>query len=98
MLAVFATVVATISIPIKIWNNARIEMKLEEQEKLLLEARLDALQSQINPHFLFNTLNSISSLLRFDPDTARGVALKLANSLRRLLRKRGVLGQPRGEI
>jgi len=31
----------TISIPIKIWNLTRIEMKLEEQEKLLLEARLD---------------------------------------------------------
>src|SRR5579864_8754426 len=53
LLFVFACVVATISIPIKIWNNARIEMKLEEQERLLLEARLDALQSQINPHFLF---------------------------------------------
>ncbi|HYL91764.1 MAG TPA: sensor histidine kinase, partial [Alphaproteobacteria bacterium] len=38
MLAVFSFVIATISIPIKIWNNARIEMKLEEQEKLLLEA------------------------------------------------------------
>jgi two-component system, LytTR family, sensor kinase len=84
---VFATVVATISIPIKLWNNARIERKLEEQEKLLLEARLDALQSQINPHFLFNTLNSISSLVRFDPDRARELIVKLAKLLRRLLGK-----------
>src|SRR5437764_1685373 len=98
MLAVFATVVATISIPIKIWNNARIEMKLEEQEKLLLEARLDALQSQINPHFLFNTLNSISSLVRFDPDLARELILKLSKILRRLLGKHDEFVQLREEI
>src|SRR5947199_2544223 len=98
MLAVFATVVATISIPIKIWNNARIEMKLEEQQKLLLEARLDALQSQINPHFLFNTLNSISSLVRFDPDRARELIVKLSKILRRLLGKHDEFVQLREEI
>jgi len=48
---------------------------------------MDALTSQINPHFLFNTLNTVSSLIRFDPDMARGVVLKLSNILRRLLRK-----------
>lgn len=98
ILAVFATVIATISIPIKIWNNARIEMKLEEQEKLLLVARLDALQSQINPHFLFNTLNSISSLVRFDPDRARELILKLSKILRRLLGKHDEFVQLREEI
>ena len=98
LLFVFACVVATISIPIKIWNNARIEMKLEEQERLLLEARLDALQSQINPHFLFNTLNSISSLVRFDPDRARELILKLSKILRRLLGKHDEFVQLREEI
>lgn len=98
LLAVFATVVATISIPIKLWNNARIEKKLEEQEKLLLEARLDALQSQINPHFLFNTLNSISSLVRFDPDRARELIVKLSKLLRRLLGKHDEFVQLREEI
>ena len=48
---------------------------------------MEALQSQINPHFLFNTLNSVSSLVRVDPDTARELILKLANILRRLLRQ-----------
>ncbi len=43
------------------------------------------MQNQINPHFLFNTLNSVSSLVRFDPDTARELIIKLANILRRLL-------------
>ena len=46
---------------------------------------MEALQNQINPHFLFNTLNSISSLVRFDPDRARDVISKLATILRRLL-------------
>jgi two-component system LytT family sensor kinase len=98
LLIVFFFVVATISVPIKIWNNARIEMKLEELEKLLLEARLDALQSQINPHFLFNTLNSISSLVRFDPDQARELIVKLSKILRRLLGKHDEFVQLRDEI
>ena len=42
-----------VGIALKVWNALRIEIKLEEQKRLLLEARLDALQRQINPHFLF---------------------------------------------
>jgi two-component system, LytTR family, sensor kinase len=79
--------VMCVAMPIKIWNNTRIEMNLEQNQQLLLKARMDALTSQINPHFLFNTLNTVSSLIRFDPDMARGVVLKLSNILRRLLRK-----------
>ncbi len=86
-LAIYATTVACIAIPLKIWNNTRIEMKLQVQERLLLQARMEALQSQINPHFLFNTLNSIASLVRFDPDMARVLIVKLASILRRLQRK-----------
>ncbi len=48
---------------------------------------MDALSSQINPHFLFNTLNTVASFIRFDPDMARVVVVKLSNILRRLLRK-----------
>jgi two-component system, LytTR family, sensor kinase len=86
ILSVLATVMA-VAAPLKIWNNTRIEMNLERHQQLLLKARIDALSSQINPHFLFNTLNTVSSLIRFDPDLARGVLLKLSNILRRLLRK-----------
>jgi two-component system, LytTR family, sensor kinase len=77
----------SVAMAIKIWNNTRIEMNLAQNQQLLLKARMDALTSQINPHFLFNTLNTVSSLIRFDPDMARGVVLKLSNILRRLLRK-----------
>ena len=76
----------TVSIPIKIWNNARIEHRVHEQEKLLLAAKVEALKSQINPHFLFNTLTSVSSLIRSQPETARTVILKLSGLLRKLMR------------
>jgi len=78
--------VLSVAIPIKIWNSARIEHRLQEQEKLLMAARVEALASQINPHFLFNTLTSISSLIRSQPETARMVIVKLSGLLRRLLR------------
>jgi len=86
-LAIYAGTVMSVAIALKVLNNVRIEMKLEQQERLLLQARMEALQSQINPHFLFNTLNSISSLVRRDPDSAREMIVKLGSILRRLLRK-----------
>src|SRR5579871_4493289 len=82
---IYATSIMVIGTELKIWSSVRIQIKLEEQERLLLNARMEALQNQINPHFLFNTLNSVSSLVRFDPDTAREMIIKLANILRRLL-------------
>jgi two-component system LytT family sensor kinase len=84
--AVLVTTVLSIAIPIKIWNSARIEHRLQEQEKLLMASRLDALASQINPHFLFNTLASVSSLIRSEPEKARTLIVKLSGLLRRLLR------------
>ena len=87
MILVVVSSMMCVAMAVKIWNNTRIEMNLEENQQLLLKARMDALTSQINPHFLFNTLNTVSSLIRFDPDAARDVVLKLSNILRRLLRK-----------
>ena len=87
-LAICACAPVVVGIPLKIWNAVRIERKLEEQGRLLLEARLDALQRQINPHFLFNTLNSIASLVRSRPELAREMIVKLGNILRALLQDR----------
>jgi len=84
--AILVTTIMCVSTPLKIWNSARIEHRLQEQDKLLLRARIDALSSQINPHFLFNTLASISSLVRTKPETARMLIFKLSNILRRRLR------------
>ena len=84
-LAVYLATIITVSTPIKIWNNARFEHRLQEQEKLLLAAKVEALKSQINPHFLFNTLTSVSSLIRLQPETAREVIQKLSGLLRKLM-------------
>jgi two-component system LytT family sensor kinase len=86
MFVVLLATVLCVATPIKIWNNARIEHRLQEQETLLLAAKITALSNQINPHFLFNTLTSISSLIRTQPDTARMLIIKLSGLLRRLMR------------
>ena len=98
IVAVYVVTLFAVAIPLKIWNSARTEKKLEEQERLLVEARLAALTSQINPHFLFNTLNSVSSLIRTDPNHARVMVVKLSKVLRRLLRKHENFSALRDEL
>jgi two-component system LytT family sensor kinase len=88
----------TVGVALKVWNALRTEMTLEEQKRLLLEARLDALRRQMNPHFLFNTLNSIASLVRSKPELAREMTVKLANILRALLQDHGSYVPMRDEL
>jgi two-component system LytT family sensor kinase len=95
-LAYLATVIC-IGVTIKIWDHTRNEWKIEEQQRLLMQARLRNLSSQINPHFLFNTLNSISTLIRLEPDEARALIVKLSTILRRLLRQQDVFAPLRDE-
>lgn len=96
--AIFLSTLFAVAIPLKIWNSTRNEKKLEEQGRLLVEARLAALTSQINPHFLFNTLNSVSSLIRTDPNQARIMVVRLSKVLRRLLRKHENFSPLRDEL
>ena len=81
------TTLFAVSLPIRIWSSFRAEKQLEAQRVHLTEARLAALTNQINPHFLFNTLNSVSTLIRIDPERARSMIYRLSKILRRLLRK-----------
>jgi two-component system LytT family sensor kinase len=97
-LGLFVSTYFCITLPLKIWNNTRNELKLEDQHRLLMEARLEALSSQINPHFLFNTLNSVSTLIRVDPEEARKMVLKLSRILRRRLRNQDHLTPLRDEL
>lgn len=65
-------------------EKAKNELQLEN---LLKQTELDALKSQINPHFIFNSLNSISSLTMTSPDKAQEMVIKLSNFLRYCLNK-----------
>jgi two-component system LytT family sensor kinase len=58
------------------------ELKTAELEKSLTQAKLRALQSQLNPHFLFNTLHTISALMHIDIDKAERMITKLSDLLR----------------
>lgn len=58
------------------------QIEQERANKLLAEARLSSLESRIHPHFLFNTLNSIASLIPSDPRKAEDTVGKLASLLR----------------
>jgi two-component system LytT family sensor kinase len=96
--AIYAATLFSTVLPIKVWNSNRNEKKLEQQQLRLNEARLAALSRQINPHFLFNTLNSVASLIRIDPEQARQVIYRLSKILRRLLRRQDSLTPLREEL
>jgi two-component system LytT family sensor kinase len=81
-----------ITIPIRVWNSTRNEARLEEQSRLLLTARLETLASQINPHFLFNTL------IRINPEKARTMVVQLARIMRRRLRSQDHFAPLRDEL
>jgi hypothetical protein len=69
----------------------RVAQGAREQElsKLSMEAELRALRAQIQPHFLFNALNTIGSLIRTAPDKAFDTLLRLTSLLRGVLRSAG---------
>ena len=56
--------------------------KVDSQKHLLKQAELRTLQGQVNPHFFFNTINTISAVMRFDPDKARRLLIKLSQYFR----------------
>jgi sensor histidine kinase YesM len=64
-------------------NNQKIA--LAELENELTNSKLEALKMQLNPHFLFNSLHAIHSLIGYEDDKARTMVLKIGNLLRRIL-------------
>jgi hypothetical protein len=73
------------------------EKQALQQSVLAREAELRALRAQIHPHFLFNSLNSISALTTSDPTGAREMSLRLANFLRKTLKLGSVEKVPLAE-
>lgn len=63
-------------------RSRRLKQQLKEEQQKHTEAELAWLKNQINPHFLFNTLNNISSLIQIDADAAQDSIAKLSDLLR----------------
>lgn len=68
----------------EMWKNAMVET--EELKKANLQSRLESLKNQVNPHFLFNALNSLSSLINESPDEAEKFLDEMTKVYRYLLR------------
>jgi sensor histidine kinase YesM len=69
------------------------QLERERAQKLAAEARFSSLQSRLQPHFLFNTINSVTSLIREDPRAAEEMLLRLSRLLRYALDS-----QQRGQV
>jgi len=61
--------------------------RYENQKNLLVKSELKLIQAQVNPHFLFNALNTIVAVVRKDPDQARSLLLHLSNYFRKNLKR-----------
>ncbi|MGL4505267.1 MAG: sensor histidine kinase, partial [Aeromonas sobria] len=63
--------------------------KYNEQKRLLAQSEIKLLQAQINPHFLFNALNTLSAVIRRDPESARTLVHNLSTFFRKNLKRQG---------
>ncbi|NLC77469.1 MAG: histidine kinase [Clostridia bacterium] len=83
----------TVRLAVGIAQLLSIQMELAEldrQAQLITQARLEALHAQINPHFFFNTLNTIVMYSRTDPEKTRQLLIHLAELFRKTLKRRGL--------
>jgi two-component system LytT family sensor kinase len=88
--AIYATVAAVITATREREARVRREIDTARLEGDLAQAQLRALQMQLQPHFLFNSLHAIAMLTDSDPAAAESMAIKLADLLRATLRLRDV--------
>ena len=83
--AVLMTSAISVAAPLWIWRGLRVEGELMRRTRQIEQARMESLMERFRPHFLFNTLSAIVSLMRTDVEGARSMTLKLAGLLRRSL-------------
>ena len=84
----YMLVILTYYLFISLTNLSEKKAKEARLESLVKETELKMLRSQINPHFLFNSLNSVSSLTITDPEKARDMVIKLSEFMRYALSKK----------
>lgn len=85
---IFVLIMLAYYLFLNIYNLAAKNAKAAELENLVRDTELKMLRSQINPHFLFNSLNSISYLTITDPERARDMLIKLSDFMRYALSKK----------
>lgn len=78
--------------------NQLLEVRYENQKELLTRAELNLIQAQINPHFLFNTINTIIAVSRKNSDKARGLLHHLSNYFRKNLKRNNDLSTLEEEL
>jgi two-component system LytT family sensor kinase len=88
---IFGLIILSYYLFISLYNLAEKNTREAKLESLVRETELKMLRSQINPHFLFNSLNSISSLTITDPEKARNMVIKLSEFLRYALSRKDEL-------
>jgi len=85
---IYGLIILTYFLFISLNNLSEKKAKEAQLESLIKETELKMLRSQINPHFLFNSLNSISSLTVTDPEKARIMVIKLSDFMRYALSRK----------
>jgi len=88
---VYGLVILTYFLFVSLTNLSEKNAREARLESLVKETELKMLRSQINPHFLFNSLNSVSSLTITDPEKARDMVVKLSEFMRYALSKKDEL-------
>jgi hypothetical protein len=85
---IYGLIILTYYLFVSLSNLSEKSAKEAKLESLVKETELKMLRSQINPHFLFNSLNSISSLTITDPEKARDMVVKLSEFMRYALSRK----------
>jgi hypothetical protein len=85
---IYSLIVLAYYLFVSLYNLSEKNAKEARLESLIKETELKMLRSQINPHFLFNSLNSISSLTITNPEKARDMVIKLSEFMRYALSKK----------
>ena len=73
----------------RLLSNQILAGTIEEQKRLLAQSEIKLLQAQINPHFLFNALNTLAAVIRRDPEAARQLVQYLSTFFRKSLKRVG---------
>lgn len=82
----------------KLLSDQILYSRYVEQKNLLTRAELKLAQAQVNPHFLFNALNTIIAIIRKDADRARDLLMHLSNFFRKNLKRTGDLATLEEEL